>query len=517
MQPHKHALISLCATAVALTLSGCGTTDSPGQDTDGDPSTSTGATTDAPTGTVSVTEGGPPSCGDGVQDAGEECDDGADNGADRPCTPNCTKVACGDGFQGPGEGCDDGNTLDGDSCTSACQAAGCGDGVVSVGEECDDMNTDNSDGCLNSCQLASCGDGYVYTGTEPCDDGDDDNSDGCLDTCEVAKCGDGFVREGVEVCDDGDGDNGNDCLNNCQVARCGDGFVHEGVEACDDGNEIDNDLCKNDCVAPANCLDGEQNGGESDVDCGGLHCFGCLDEQSCAKNADCMSNYCHEGLCVTPHHCRDIRDLGLESEDGVYGIDPDGQDGPLPPAQVFCEMTFNGGGWQAVYNMMDKPIGEAAAQAMLDSLIVNAPAGPVLPDSNSPAILTEGLVLADFTEAVFGWAPTSGSDVARYGRLESQAGLSGVCYLDGFCGAGVEVGDFDIVPTGNTRTLRTGDDDDFPHVGLGYDEQIMLWGYDRQASIFSNWANWNDQGMCCKAGNIEAIEVPGWRYTIYVR
>ncbi|MCY1057891.1 DUF4215 domain-containing protein [Nannocystis sp. SCPEA4] len=515
MHPHTHALISLCATAVALTLAGCGTSDPPGQDTDGAPTSSTGETTDGPT-TDNVTEASA-SCGDGVLDAGEECDDGADNGADRPCTPKCKQVACGDGYQGPGEGCDDGNTEDGDDCTSACQAPGCGDGVVSGGEECDDMNTDNGDGCLNSCQLASCGDGHVYVGTEPCDDGDDDNTDDCLDTCELARCGDGFEQAGVEACDDGDGDNSNECLTNCKPARCGDGFVQEGVEACDDGNEINNDSCKNDCSAPASCIDGVQNGGESDVDCGGLHCFGCLDAQICDDNFDCKSGYCHEGQCVTPRHCRDIRDLGLESVDGVYSIDADGQDGPLDALQVFCEMTFNGGGWQAVFNMMDKPIGEAAAQAMLDAITVNAPAAVVLPDSNSPAILTEGLVLADFTEAVFGWAPTSGSDVARYGRLEVAEGLAGVCYLDGYCGPGVDVGEFDIVPTGNTRLLRTGDGDDFPHVGLGFDEQIMLWGYDRQSSIFSNWANWNDQNMCCKAGNVEAIEVPGWRYTIYVR
>lgn len=515
MNPHAYSLISLCAAAVAVALAGCGVVDPPGQATDSDASTSTGeATTDEPT--TGATEG-PGSCGDGAVDPGEACDDGADNGADRPCTPNCTLAACGDGFQGPGEGCDDGNTDDDDACTSACQAPGCGDGVVSVDEGCDDGNTNNSDACLNTCEPASCGDGVVQGGVEDCDDGNDDDADACLNSCAAASCGDGVVQAGVELCDDGDGDNSNECLNNCQPARCGDGFVQVGVELCDDGNEIDNDGCKNDCSNPASCVDGEKNGNESDVDCGGLHCFGCLDTQECSKDVDCMSGYCDEGACVTPRHCRDVRDLGLEESDGTYSVDPDGQDGPLPPLLVFCEMSFNGGGWTAVYNMMDKPIGEAAAQEMLASLSVNGPAGPVLPDSDSPGVMTEGLVLADFTEAVFGWAPTSSSDVARYGRLEDPAGLAGTCYLDGFCGPGVDVGEFDIVPTGTTRTLRTGDDDDFPHVGLGYDEQIMVWGYDRQASIFSNWANWNDQGMCCKAGNGEEIEVPGWRYTIYVR
>ena len=154
---------------------------------------------------------------------------------------------------------------------------------------------------------------------------------------------------------------------------------------------------------------------------------------------------------------------------------------------------------------------------MLAAITKNGPIAPVLPNSNSPAILTEGLVLGQFTEALFGWAVAAQADVSRYGKLTAPGGLDGLCYLDGFCGAGVEVGSFDIVPTGNTRTLSTGKASEAPHVGLGFDDQIIVWGYDRNGFNDSNWGNWADEGVCCKAGNTPEIGVPGWRYVVYVR
>jgi cysteine-rich repeat protein len=47
----------------------------------------------------------------------------------------------------------------------------CGDGVVQAGEECDDGNQIDTDTCLSTCQSATCGDGKLQEGVEQCDDG----------------------------------------------------------------------------------------------------------------------------------------------------------------------------------------------------------------------------------------------------------------------------------------------------------------------------------------------------------
>jgi len=192
----------------------------------------------------------PPSvCGNGVPEAGEQCDDGNASNTDA-CLGTCVTATCGDGFVRAGfEQCDDGNPDNGDGCSTSCILASCGDGVVQVGvEECDDGNADNTDDCLDVCQDASCGDSFVHAGVEECDDADADNTDACLDTCQAASCGDGHVQAGIEECEDGNADSTDACTNLCTNAVCGDGFVRAGVEECDDGNASSGDGCSPGCL-----------------------------------------------------------------------------------------------------------------------------------------------------------------------------------------------------------------------------------------------------------------------------
>jgi len=95
----------------------------------------------------------------------------------------------------------------------------CGDGVVDQGEECDEgqANSDTVAGaCRTSCRLPHCGDGIVDDG-ESCDDGEQNSEatpDACRRTCEEASCGDGVV-DSAETCDDGDEIDGDECNNAC--------------------------------------------------------------------------------------------------------------------------------------------------------------------------------------------------------------------------------------------------------------------------------------------------------------
>ncbi len=255
-------------------------------------------------------------CGDGVLQAGEQCDDGNEIDADR-CTSRCELARCGDGIVHPDEECDDGNTFDFDGCSNACRLPRCGDGILQEGEQCDDGNADDSDACPSSCVPASCGDGFVRAGVEACDDGNADdtdacrndctlptcgdgvvqageqcddgnlsNNDGCLNTCLLAFCGDGFLQRGVEECDDGNADDSDACLSTCEVATCGDGHVRYGVEACDDGNADDHDACRNDCALPT-CGDGVVQAGEQ-CDDGNLD-----DSDACLST--CLLASCGDG------------------------------------------------------------------------------------------------------------------------------------------------------------------------------------------------------------------------------
>jgi fibro-slime domain-containing protein len=218
-----------------------------------------------------------------------------DGGVDRP-----TGGSCGDGVIERNEGCDDGNTTSGDGCSRICQVeanwycpkegepcqnlAKCGNGILTSDEICDDGNTTSGDGCSGDCKTIEkgyqcrvpgkpctpkCGDG-IKSGTEACDDGNTTSGDGCSATCHLevgwkcdgtptkcskTTCGDG-KKEGAESCDDGNTMPFDGCSEDCQLeppcksgegctSQCGDGIVLG--EECDDGNAADGDGCSSKC------------------------------------------------------------------------------------------------------------------------------------------------------------------------------------------------------------------------------------------------------------------------------
>lgn len=155
-------------------------------------------------------------CGDGIVDADEECDDGPSESAG--CDRDCTFRACGDGVlnRTAGELCD--TIVDTEACdASDCTSARCGDGYVnSAVEQCDDGNAvDDGNGCSAMCRLNRCGDSVVQSG-EQCDAGG--ASAACDADCTLAVCGDYVINAAAgEQCDDGGTQGADGCSADCQL------------------------------------------------------------------------------------------------------------------------------------------------------------------------------------------------------------------------------------------------------------------------------------------------------------
>lgn len=157
---------------------------------------------------------------------------------------------CGNGILEDEELCDDGDADDTDACTATCIPAACGDGIVQPArEECDaGALNDPSSSCNAGCKLNVCGDGDRGP-DESCDDGNIDDTDACTSLCQTAVCGDGLVHVDNESCDaQGDSET---CDGDCTPAECGDGYTNRASgEECDDGNQSSLDNCYPSCTAP---------------------------------------------------------------------------------------------------------------------------------------------------------------------------------------------------------------------------------------------------------------------------
>ena len=80
----------------------------------------------------------------------------------------------------------------------------CGDGIIERSEQCDDGNTTNADGCSRLCQIeanwdcptegqpcvyvGNCGSGRL-TSNKVCDDGNTKSGDGCSGDCKTVETG----------------------------------------------------------------------------------------------------------------------------------------------------------------------------------------------------------------------------------------------------------------------------------------------------------------------------------------
>lgn len=181
-------------------------------------------------------------CGDSIVQSGvEQCDSNELNGA------SCVSR----GFDGGSLTCS-ACAFNTTACTNA--PATCGNGVVNLGETCDDGNSNQNDGCTNLCQAAVCGDGVIRSGSEQCDGSDlggascsslgyESGSLSCGVTCtfDATSCvGDTPTGGGVEECtntidDDADG------LIDCDDSDCSMHSSCTSVFVCADGLDNDGD------------------------------------------------------------------------------------------------------------------------------------------------------------------------------------------------------------------------------------------------------------------------------------
>jgi hypothetical protein len=86
-----------------------------------------------------------------------------------------------------------------------------------------------------------------------------------------------------------------------------------------DGTDCESNFCNPTGVCGQNtCGDGEQNGGETDIDCGGPDCPRCPDAFRCLIDADCQSGFCApaDNVCrsQTEPTCFDTAQNGLETD-----------------------------------------------------------------------------------------------------------------------------------------------------------------------------------------------------------
>jgi cysteine-rich repeat protein len=107
---------------------------------------------------------------------------------------------CGDGIPQAPEQCDDGNAIDGDGCDSNCTRTGCANGIVTAGEQCDDGNTARGDCCDERCRFEAsgtpCDDGIICTNADVCTAGGCQGTAAPSVSCRTAGAGSVLLQQG---------------------------------------------------------------------------------------------------------------------------------------------------------------------------------------------------------------------------------------------------------------------------------------------------------------------------------
>jgi Cys-rich repeat protein len=350
-----------CTFIFALTCAACGSSGSTGGGGSGGTSSSSATTTSTTTTSTTATS------------------TGTSSGCDPTTCPQtgttCVTPSCGPGgtcttTNAPAEtACTDhgGTVCDGNgNCVACAQASDCPKPATAcvtptcAAGVCGTTNSPEGTVCNDAGGKVCDGDGHCVQCLTSADCTAGATCDTTTDTCTTPTCTDG-IKDGQEtdvdcggpVCDAQDRTcaNGKMCLvgpdcqskvctgDVCQVPTCTDGEqngmetdVDCGGPLCDStGHQCpvgDKCLIADDCVSllcdamnlcPApSCMDGVKNGGETGIDCGNTAVTGCppcIVGQGCVAESDCQSMHCVAGICAAASCTDGIQDGGESDVD----------------------------------------------------------------------------------------------------------------------------------------------------------------------------------------------------------
>ena len=318
-------------------------------------------------------------------------------------------ITCGNGVIDPGEICDDGNTTTGDGCSAKCQteigwncpvvgmacmrSSYCGDGFVTAPETCDDGNSTPGDGCSGTCQaepnydcmgqpstctstvIMGCGNGRI-DGTETCDTGPQNGAAGsgcdagcqivmgydctgqpstCVFSTALAYCGDGIVQSN-EQCDDKNSTPGDGCSGTCQTepnyvcsgspsscvssifVGCGNGRIDPG-ETCDEGSTDTSTSTA--CAKPGGTCVSNNVAGSGCKACQTEPGYGCTGQPSTCVVMT-TPPFCGDGMVTTGESCDDGNSTPGDGCSGTCKVEPNSTCSGQPSVCVPTNVCGNG-------------------------------------------------------------------------------------------------------------------------------------------------------------------------------